>query len=180
MESAQTASTETTNIAPPLSGERDYHQRNIMRSLPCPLNDSEVAERSRMREKLTREIESIDEAESAQKQIWKSQRVAIESRIDETRLAIESSTELRPVVCDSYFEAGLINLVRRDTGKIVESRPARASEAQASIPGLTTGGGILEEASRRMSDSDEDRDDDDIEIDDIGDETPKKKRKKKS
>jgi hypothetical protein len=180
--------TTTENQTAVATAERDYHQRNIMRSLPCPLNDSEVAERSRMREKLTREIEAIDEAESAQKQIWKAQRTAIESRIDETRIAIETSTESRPVICDSYFEGGLINLVRRDTGKIVESRPARASEAQASIPGLTTGGWILEESSRRMSDSyedrgDEDRDDDDIEIydiGDIGDEAPKKKRKKKS
>lgn len=178
METSKTSEKESSTMNIPIPFEqpkRDYLQRNIMRQLPCGLNDTEVAERSRMREKLTREIESVDEAESAQKQIWKSQRVAIQTRIDEVRTAIETSTELRPVICDSYFEAGLMKLVRRDTGEIVESRPAKSSEAQASIPGT---GGLLEESMRMMvEDDDIDHDDDDIEIDEA-EEAPKKKRKR--
>lgn len=110
--------------------------RQFTRDLPVRLNDDELQLYGKLLAIKVQEEEAVD---AQKKQVSKEYSTRLGAiRCEQARLADARSKglELRPVECAERWHAGMIEIVRADTGEVVESRPVTPADQQTQIPGL--------------------------------------------
>ena len=105
------------------------------RHLPCKLTDQELAER---RDKLAQQVRDLAHAEQAKKDAAAEHKAAcelIEKEMSLVAREIRERAEIRPVVVrkETDIEAGIEELIRADTGEVVETRALAPHEKQAKL-----------------------------------------------
>jgi len=111
-------------------------------TLPVPLTDDEIAQKSIEYANRQSEIETFQSAQKELAATAKKTVARMTSDALELRRCALTGEEYRPVDC--YLEADtsrkVINTIRNDTGKVVASRPMSDSEAmeyaQVELPGV--------------------------------------------
>lgn len=111
------------------------------RSLPVKLTQDEYTARA---DELARQVGRFDEVEStrkAQQTDFKSQLETIEGAIKSLSRIVRDKTEYREIrVYESRNDTALtMDIIRDDTGEVVESRPLRKDELQANLFSLEGG-----------------------------------------
>lgn len=105
------------------------------RSLPCALTDIELAQR---RDKMVELLSHVDELESEKKNNTAALKARIEgvnTDLREIAYEVRTRSELREVEVrrEKSFELGQEDVIRCDTGEIVETRALSPSERQAEL-----------------------------------------------
>jgi hypothetical protein len=106
------------------------------RHLPVPLDDAEMRAKGKLAAKLDDECDELSEK---LKTVGKGLRGDLKMKRGQIRglhKDITAGTEDRPVLCYERkdFNAGLVRVVRTDTGEEVESRVMDGSERQEALP----------------------------------------------
>lgn len=109
--------------------------RKFSRELPVTLNDHELQTYGQM---LATKVKEEELAEEKKKEVVASHSARIKAiRVEIKRIADARAKgeELRPVVCGERLRGNVIEIVRLDSGAVVDTRPAELSELQLSLPG---------------------------------------------
>jgi hypothetical protein len=122
-------------------------EEKIVRLLPCPLTEPEVAERAQ--ELALAELFRCQVADelSAEKNEWNERKKYLEGRVSTASHACErlgrvvkDRQEERAVDCLIIIDGATYQIVRTDTGEIVVKRPATPGELQMALPVDAIGG----------------------------------------
>lgn len=114
--------------------------QTVMRLLPVPLTEDEVA--ARAQELAVAELYRCqvgDELET-EKSVWSERKKFLEARVitasqscERLGKVVKDRQEERSVECRVIIAAGLFNLVRTDTGEVIVVRQATPSELQLAL-----------------------------------------------
>lgn len=116
--------------------------RRVWRDLPVTLTDAEwieVAREKAARERELREFESNQKEEAA---AAAAKAKEIKRSIDQLGARVESKSAIRPVECFERYVFGesrakdLVEIVRVDTGEVVQRREPTQAETQRRLPGV--------------------------------------------
>lgn len=114
--------------------------KNIERTLPCTLTDTE--ERERTEELLAKmaELEELAIQLDVSRANIKAQAGALEVRVRALRTILRDREELRAVECGQRADSAdcLVSVVRLDTGARIQVRPMTEDERQQSLPFVGT------------------------------------------
>ncbi len=116
----------------------------VIRSLPVPLTEREIRTKAGAMARLAQKADNLDQKA---KDVGASIRAeAREARADATELRTQiiQESENRPVRCVERLDAkrNVVDIVREDTGDVVDTRPAEPGDRQLSmVPPLTKAGG---------------------------------------
>lgn len=102
------------------------------RPLPCPLTQNELGAAIERTSTLLKEKAAL---EDELRSFAEMQRAKLRARCADLDLCYRQITEridYRPIACEErhVYDAGLVRIVRLDTGAIVEERPMTAQERQ--------------------------------------------------
>jgi hypothetical protein len=117
--------------------------------LPVPANEEEVSTAALAMVKEIRKREALDEERRELLAQFRQRREAIDARQGELADTVENHTRKKSVHVDEYLivETSTIEVVRRDTGEIVETRPADKDDLQENlVPKRGAGDEDLEDA----------------------------------
>jgi hypothetical protein len=132
---------------------QDKHKvRRFSRELEVALNEHELQQYGSM---IAKEIKREDKLTEKKKKITEKFSGAIKNcRREQRRLAEarEMGVELRPVECEEKWIAGTMQIIRLDTGAVVDVRPATSEDNQLDI-----------DDALNSDNSDDDLDDEDLE-----------------
>jgi hypothetical protein len=122
-----------------MTQDPDYTQRaRFTRELPVKLNEHELQVYGLMCASKVGEIklaeEKLKQHNAASKTALKGMRQELE-RIANARKAGE---ELRAVECAERLHTNVIEIVRIDTGEVIDTRPAEITDLQPNLPGVDT------------------------------------------
>lgn len=108
--------------------------RTIKREAQCELSEHELSlYGGYMAEKL-KEVERIkDEAKRVSAE-YKARMMKLNEEISRLAEARVKGFEVRPVMCEERWHAGSIQVVRVDTGEVIDARPATLADAQENLP----------------------------------------------
>lgn len=109
-----------------------------IRNLPVKLTESETLTRG---EELARTVEQYKAEEAAEKDRAKKAKeglLALRTRMETLSRVVDTRTEHRDIPCGWHYARATLTaqLVRRDTGEVVETRPMTQAERQERLPGL--------------------------------------------
>lgn len=93
--------------------------------LSCQLNDSEVRERASEGAELMQEIDVAEELEAERRRAFKDTTEAKKRKLRDLLRAVRERAELRPVEVEEIpsLHRSTVEVMRRDTGEVVYSRP---------------------------------------------------------
>lgn len=119
-----------------LKERRRKTMKNIVRSLKVELTGDE---RRAKGEELARRMEEYDAVEASAKVASKAAKEKLEGIRERSKgLAreVREGAEMRPTDCHEVadYRNNVVHLIRDDTGEMVEERPMRLEERQASLP----------------------------------------------
>lgn len=108
--------------------------RTIKRELPVKLSDHELnlfggyiaekhKEKGRLKDQLKRVVAE-----------YKGQLLKLEEDINRLAEARVKGEETRPVMCEERWHSGAIQVVRLDSGEVIDARPATLADAQETLP----------------------------------------------
>lgn len=109
-----------------------------IRNLPVKLTESETLTRG---EELARTVEQYKAEEAAEKDRAKKAKeglLALRTRMETLSRVVDTRTEHRDIPCGWHYARATLTaqLVRRDTGEVVETRPMTQAERQERLPGF--------------------------------------------
>lgn len=113
--------------------------RHFKRHLPVPLSEEQQNTYGKLLAEKVKEEEAV---ESEKKQVMKEYATRLSKiRNDQSRLAEVRSKgeELREVECLERWRAGMVELVRLDTGDVFDTRAITPADQQQNIPGINRG-----------------------------------------
>lgn len=107
-----------------------------LEDLPVKLADEEVRRKGEELAAAQGELQGHAEHEKEAKATLKSDRAAIEARIQKLAMQIRNKTETRPVEVfgRADYAAGSVTYVRKDTDEEIRRRAMREDERQLGIP----------------------------------------------
>lgn len=110
-------------------------QRTESRHLPVKLTQREVLTKSKIAAKGMHELKSLEDDKA---EVTKDYAEKIKKKrrdLDTLASEVHTGTEVRPVECDLMprWSEHMMDLVRPDTGEVVESRPMTHSEKQTEM-----------------------------------------------
>lgn len=110
-------------------------EKRVTRILPVKLSKSEVVERGQLAAQV---LHKIDEAEAEKKRVAadvKERTEALESELRRLSYIVEREEEDRTVECSWHFDfmKNEKNLIREDTGEVVETKPMTDEERQIAL-----------------------------------------------
>jgi hypothetical protein len=104
--------------------------------LPCKSDDTVAAVKARELAKLAHQRTSFLERRKAENAKAREVRAYFDERIEELAAEVDGQVEYRNVEVQEYLlPTNEVIAVRRDTGEIIETRPADAEDLQDRIPG---------------------------------------------
>lgn len=115
--------------------------RESTRQLEAQLTESEVVELSREHCRVLSEIGSLQMRKRAMDKEFNAQIDEASDKAVGMQRTIVTGTELREVDVHEVldYRTGLVTVIRRDTGEVIESREMTAEERQLPIPGTEPG-----------------------------------------
>jgi hypothetical protein len=107
----------------------------MFRRLPCPLTSKELLERGQQLAAVQEESEQLEEARKAADATAKAEIKRLDERATRLRRDIIRKEEDRDIECDVAHDYihGLVTVTRVDSGEVVEERPMRMEERQATL-----------------------------------------------
>ncbi len=113
----------------------EVQKKSTTITLPVNLNKVELIERQNGLLKLLDRKDSAAANAKASSDEHKSIKQSIEAEIDQSRFALRTNTEKRPVVCDQHFnhKEQTVTVFRCDTGARVHERKMTPSERQTTL-----------------------------------------------
>lgn len=113
----------------------EIHRTDIKRELPCRLSPDEMLDIAIRKSKLEAQLEEKEEEFAENKREWTKALEEIESRIGVMRSELRTGEQRRVVNCHERWRGQLIEIVRDDTGEVVDTRASTLRDTQQSIPG---------------------------------------------
>lgn len=126
----------------------------VIRSLPVPLTEREIRTKAGAMARLLQKADNLDQKA---KDVGASIRAeAREARADATefRTQIIQESENRPVRCVERLDAkrNVVDIIREDTGEVVDTRPAQPGDRQLSmVPPLSSEASAKKAASKKAA-----------------------------
>jgi hypothetical protein len=159
-------------------------ERGIVRSFMIPLSDSDIAVRAREVARLLRRIEEKTEERDRAKKHANGEIDELEASVKRLSNEVHDGEERREIQCERRFiyRLGVVQVVRTDTGEVVDERAMDAHERQTELP-LENGSSDDEQHDDADDSGDDESSDDDSGGDDDAPPRPataKKKRSKKN
>jgi hypothetical protein len=118
----------------------DIHRTDIKRELPCRLSPDEMLDIAVRKSKLEGELEELEEEFSEEKRSWNKRLEELEGRIGVMRSELRTGEQRRVVTCFERWRGQLIEIVRDDTGEVVDTRASTLRDTQQTIPGTGDAG----------------------------------------
>lgn len=116
--------------------EPQYEQRaKFTRDLPVQLTQSELQAHGARLARKVKDLELVKERKAKEARKLSLEIKEIELEIKRIADARDKGEELRPVTCAERVHGNVMEVVRLDTGAVIEARPLRYDEMQTSIPG---------------------------------------------
>lgn len=110
--------------------KEDIIRRGLHRDLPVKLGEDEVTKALRRWADRHAELEMVDNQKSDTVASFARRKAEIEADMKILRDECRNEERIMPVECYERFAAGMIEIVRSDTGEVVDRRPASAAERQ--------------------------------------------------
>lgn len=128
--------------------EEAHPPRRYPEILPVKLTESEIADRGKKAAAARLRVAEIEAKKKEAADHWKAKLELAENERDEFLDVIATGSEDREVECIETFEfrAGLVTVVRADTGEKIRERAMTSSERQPSLPGTTLTQAQLDDA----------------------------------
>lgn len=119
-----------------MSDEINYKQQGkFPRDLPVQLNETELDKYGELLAVAVREVALLEEKKKQDAAKWANQIKAKNLEVKRLADARAKGEELRPVMCAERLVGNVVNIIRLDTGGVVDSRPADLQDLQTTIPG---------------------------------------------
>lgn len=162
-----------------MTATQEIHRTGLQRELPCKLKQHEWLEIAVKKSRLEDELEEVKEQFDQVKEQWKKRITEIEDRIAVHRVELRTGEQKRVVECFERWKGQVIEIVRDDTGEVIDSRTASLRDTQQQIPGTEEDEAAQADAAatQRSAGVAEDEDGDVIPIESNGSGRPKKKKK---
>lgn len=144
----------TTTATTDHSDLGDVVRRGLPRELPCKLEDDELLRIARTRTNKEAERDQLMSDMKDEIDRRKAQIKELEDEIGKMGRELRTGEQERTVKCNEVFRkhedgTGWIYVIRLDTYREVERRPATAHETQRYLPSMdgAAGGGLLQQAA---------------------------------
>lgn len=110
--------------------------RKITRDLPVKLTQDELAGVAKDIGRLNRERVKMEGEAKASAAQWKDRISGLDAQIADLADLADSGQRALPVACEERhdYRRGEVQVVRLDTGELLESRPMTPAERQATLP----------------------------------------------
>jgi hypothetical protein len=110
--------------------------KTITRNVPCHLSDMELLTRADELSVVVQEITAEEGRQVDVKAQMKARLTELDARKSRLAITIGRKEEYRDVPCDLFanVERGIVEVVRRDTAEVVESRAMSDDERQKALP----------------------------------------------
>lgn len=111
-------------------------ERTETRTLSCDLTEKEVSTAAYDMALKARQVEELEAAAKVAAKRERDKATAIRAEMRVLARKVETRKEDRPVLCDVVFvdEELQVQVIRKDTGVIVQRRPMTDSERQKPLP----------------------------------------------
>lgn len=109
---------------------------SLIKSLSVKLNETELALRGKELAEAMTKRDGLDDAKKCFLDQWKDDVAEADTRVTELRGVCMSGQEYRPIECKLVkdFSRGVREIVRIDTGAVIESKVMTTEERQVSLP----------------------------------------------
>jgi hypothetical protein len=131
-------------------------RKGIQRELPVKLTPPELLTIAITKSKAEAERDELCAEFRDVKSDWNGRMEQLDNRIKAMGMTLRTQEERRVVTCHERFKAGTIEVVREDTGEVVERRAATMAEAQKVIPGTESTEGAAATQRANVVEEDED------------------------
>ena len=107
-----------------------------VRNLPVALSEAELVERAKILGDLVVEITRKEEEKRATSKSLQKSIDVLKERQTELAMICVAGEELREIECEiaQNYKNDVVDVIRIDTGEVIESRPMRDSDRQDSLP----------------------------------------------
>lgn len=108
----------------------------VTRNLPCRLTEDELRQRGDALAEVVQELHAEEQRQADVKAQMKARVTELEAKQTRFAITISRKEEYRDIECDVFGdpERGVVELVRRDSGEVVETRPMTEDERQRALP----------------------------------------------
>ncbi|HWU85761.1 MAG TPA: hypothetical protein VN253_00695 [Kofleriaceae bacterium] len=141
-----TEETTTANERP--TPAPDVHRTNIQRELPVKLDDEQLLLVAMNKAMLEDELDQLEQDFGDAKEDWKKRIEDKEAEIALRRKELKDKARRSLVDCYERWRGNVIEVVRSDTGEVVDSRAATLKDTQQTIPGA---GDVAADAARTQA-----------------------------
>lgn len=109
--------------------------KTITRNLPCRLTEEELRQRGDALAETVQELAAEESRQTDVKAQMKARLTELEAKQTRFAITISRKEEYRDIQCDLFVNAdrGLVDVVRRDTSEVVETRPITDDERQRAL-----------------------------------------------
>jgi hypothetical protein len=117
-------------------------RRRYRQQLPCKIDEAVSHAKGLELARVCRERKEFEELRAAENREAREKAAYFDETIERLRIEVEGCVETRTVECvDMLLPTNEIQVMRTDTGEVIETRPAKASELQESLLGAAEGSG---------------------------------------
>lgn len=124
----------------PLDTKRNANPKEV-RTLPVDLTEKEISFRAQRLAEVTQKLDDLDEKRRSQNQAIYREAKDLNAERRALTKVVTTKREVREVACEQRkdFDRNCIEVVRLDTGEVVDTHPMKAADRQAEIPGIDSG-----------------------------------------
>lgn len=118
------------------TAERFVTLKEVTRSLPCRLTDSELLTKADELSVVVQEVSAEEDRQTDVKAQMKAKLTELDARKTRLAITIGRKEEYRDVRCEvqADAQAGTVTVIRMDTGEALETRPMTEDERQRALP----------------------------------------------
>lgn len=126
----------------------DIIKRNIKRDLLCTVTESDLIIHAKATAERRHDLAVEKNAHALATKAHKERVLELEETINRLDSIVRTGKEAREVTCFEQFVHGVVELVREDTGEVVETRQATAKDRQTDAVVI----GLLDRAAEMKGD----------------------------
>lgn len=113
----------------------EIHRRGIERELPCQLTNQQLLEIAISKSNLEAYLDELGAKFEDAKREWQTQIKEVEKRISTMSAEIRTREQRRVIECyERWRDGATLELVRTDTGEVVDVRVATLKDKQGELP----------------------------------------------
>lgn len=113
----------------------EIHRTGIERELACRLTDEQLLEVALHKAELEDKHEALEAELADVKASYKRRTEELEALIAEDRQVLKSRTVTRVVECFERWRGNVLEIVRSDTGEVIDTRTPTLRDTQRVVPG---------------------------------------------